>query len=158
MTGRDDYVGPITKSAEAMFARAERRAGTSPGKATGRSPSRPKSAVHQALEKLGLSLTVLRGWEDAGIVAFQRANGRRLLDDDILECLAAVISLRRAGFTIRQIAWISDTLPPSAAAMRQALQMRESQITAARNSTIARVLVAGCASARLLARLERQAP
>ena len=147
MIARGDYAGPITKAAEAMFARAERRARAGSPKATGPSPLRPDSPVHQALDKLGLTLTMLRNWESAGIVEFRRVNGRRLVDDDVLECLAAIISLRRAGFTIRQIGWISDTLPPSAAAMRRALQMRESQIADARKLTIARALVAGRAAA-----------
>jgi DNA-binding transcriptional MerR regulator len=143
MIARSDYVGPITKSAEAMFARAERRAKVGPTEPARQSPSRPKSPIHQALGKLGLTLAMLRSWESAGIIEFRRASGRRLVDDDTLECLAAVIALRRAGFTIRQISWISDTLPPTAAAMRQALQVRQGRAVADRNSSVARALAAG---------------
>jgi DNA-binding transcriptional MerR regulator len=147
MIARSDYVGPITKSAEAMFARAERRAKVGLTETVRQPPSRQKSLIQQALDKLGLTLATLRSWESAGIVEFRRASGRRLVDDDTLECLAAVIALRRAGFTIRQISWISDTLPPSASAMRQALQVRQDHIVAARNSAIARAMVAGRAAA-----------
>ncbi|CAN5473802.1 hypothetical protein BH10PSE3_BH10PSE3_42990 [soil metagenome] len=147
MIARSDYVGPITKSAEAMFARAERRAKVGQTETARQSPARQKSLIQQALDKLGLTLATLRSWESAGIVEFRRASGRRLVDDDTLECLAAVIALRRAGFTIRQISWISDTLPPSAAAMRQALQVRQDHTVAARNSAIARAMVAGRAAA-----------
>lgn len=147
MIARDDYVGPVTKSAQAMFARAERRAKGGLAETARPSASRPKSPIQQALDKLGLTLAMLRNWESVGIVEFRRARGRRLVDDETLECLSAIIALRRAGFTIRQISWISDTLPPSASAMRQALEARQGQALAARNATIARALVAGRAAA-----------
>ena len=146
MIARGDYAGPITKSAEAMFARAE-RAKADPAKGARRSSARPKSPIREAMDRLGLTVTALRNWESAGIIAFRRVNGRRLVDETALECLAAVIALRRAGFSIRQISWISDTLPPTAAAMRKALQVRESQVVAARQASIARAMAAGRAAA-----------
>jgi DNA-binding transcriptional MerR regulator len=147
MIARCDYVGPITKSAEAMFARAERQA-RSKAPRTARQPVRQlKSSSREVLEKLGLTPTMLRNWESAGLVEFKRAGGRRVIDEDSLSCLAAIIALRRAGFTIRQISWISDILPPSASALREALQARLEQTRDTRNASIARAIVAGRAAA-----------
>ncbi|MBO9557101.1 MAG: MerR family transcriptional regulator [Caulobacter sp.] len=143
MIARSDYVGPITKSAEAMFARAERLAISKASKPMRRSARRPKSPTRQALEALGVSPAVLRGWEGAGIVELPRIGGRRVIDQESIDCITVIMALRRAGFTIREISWISDTLPPSAAAMKQALQARLDQVQTARDVSIARVLVAG---------------
>jgi DNA-binding transcriptional MerR regulator len=127
MISRNDYAGPITKSAEAMFARAERRARRNAPRASfGASrAARPASPVEQALGALGLSLATLRHWEEVGVVQFERRGGRRVFDEAALEAVRTVAQLRRAGFSIKQIAWISDTLPPSVAAMRQELQDRQ---------------------------------
>ncbi|WP_165189589.1 MerR family transcriptional regulator [Caulobacter soli] len=147
MIARGDYVGPLTKSAEAMFARAERRALRSAGEATTQAPpvreTRPASVLRDAVDRLGLKITTLRQWEDAGLIAFERRNGRRIVDAAALECLALVATLRRAGFSVREIAWLSDTLPPSAAVMRDALEARQTYLEAARTRTIVGVIAKG---------------
>lgn len=138
MTTRSDYYGPITKSAEAMFARAERSARRSNPQNERQTPhtARPTSPIRQAVHGLGLTMTTLRHWEDAGVVAFERAKGRRVVDDAALERLRTVVQLRLAGFSIREISWISDTLPPTAAAMRRALQGRLNGLGTSRSRTI----------------------
>ena len=145
MIARNHYAGPITKSAEAMFARAERRARRSTAHADNGvvRAARPISPIRQAVEKLGLTMSLVRQWEDAGVIAFERDKGRRVIDEAAVERLAAVIQLRRAGFSIKQIVWISDTLPPPLPAMRRALQARQSHIETARAHSIARAIVSG---------------
>jgi len=141
MIPRNEYVGPLTKSAEAMFARAERsarRAARTANAKTLHSP-RPPSPIRQAVNALGLSMAILRHWEDAGVIGFERRQGRRIVDDAALDCLRNVAALRRAGFAIKEIAWISDILPPPAAALRDALQAHLAQREAARARTIALV-------------------
>lgn len=125
MIARRDYAGPMTKSAEAMFARALRQAKRlAPQSDRAPRDARSLSPIRKALNDLGLAMTTIRHWEDAGIIGFKRANGRRIVDQDAIDCLATVIQLRRAGLTIRQIREISDTLPPPLSAMRLALQTR----------------------------------
>src|SRR5688572_6131648 len=99
MIARHDYAGPVTKSAEAMFARAERSARRAGDKATGQASRdvRPVSPIRLAVEGLGLTMTILRHWEDAGVIAFARSRGRRVVDDAALERLRTVAQLRRAG-------------------------------------------------------------
>jgi DNA-binding transcriptional MerR regulator len=147
MIARSDYVGPITKSAEAMFARAERLAAPKTPKSERQRVRRRKSAAQQALEALGVSAAVLRNWEGAGILELPRIGGRRVVDKASVDCVTAIMALRRAGFTIREIGWISDTLPPSAAAMNQALQARLHRVQTTRDASIARAMVAGRAAA-----------
>ena len=151
MIARHDYAGPVTKSAEAMFARAERSARRAGGKATGQAV-RPVSPIRLAVEGLGLTMTILRHWEDAGVIAFARDRGRRVIDAAALERLATVAQLRRAGFTIKEIAWISDTLPPSVPAMRRALRAREDHRESARARSIARARLSGQVAAQSPAR------
>lgn len=147
MIARSDYVGPITKSAEAMFARAERLAAPKAAKSEHKRARRRKSAAQLALEALGVSAAVLRNWEGAGILELPRIGGRRVVDKASIDCINLIMALRRAGFTIREIGWISDTLPPSATAMSQALQARQKRVQAARDASIARAMVAGRAAA-----------
>lgn len=146
MISRRDYAGPMTKSAQAMFARAERQAKRAGGNSGSEPVVRPPSPLAVALQRLGLTMTMVRHWEEAGIVAFKRVGGRRIIDDDSLERLTTVLQLRRAGFTIRQITWTSDTLPPPASAMRRALEARQSQMEIGRATTIARAIVASRAA------------
>lgn len=154
MIARHDYAGPLTKSAEAMFARAERSARRAGDKATGQASRdvRPVSPIRLAVEGLGLTMTILRHWEDAGVIAFARSRGRRVVDDAALERLRTVAQLRRAGFTIKEIAWISDTLPPSVPAMRRALQARADHVESARARSIARARLSGRVAAPSLGR------
>ncbi|AZS19258.1 MerR family transcriptional regulator [Caulobacter sp. FWC26] len=121
MTARADYVGPITKSAEAMFARAERK--TIARKLT----APPPSALREIITSFGLSPTIIRRWEEAGLVAFERQGGRVVVNDTTREHLATVIELRAAGFSVKEIAWISETLPPTIKQMRDALAARQAQ-------------------------------
>ena len=150
MIARHDYAGPLTKSAEAMFARAERSARRAGGQMS--RDARPASPIRRAVEGLGLTMTILRHWEDAGVIAFARSRGRRVVDDAALERLRTVAQLRRAGFTIKEIAWISDTLPPSVPAMRRALQARTDHIESARACSIARARLSGQVAAQSLER------
>lgn len=151
MISRRDYVGPITKSSEAMFKRAERQASrietqaapkvasraapkatpkkvrpirTFPRVLAPPAPPPPSPSADLALEALGLSMSTLRNWEDAGIIAIERRSGRRIVDEAALEAIQTITLLRRAGFSIKQIAWLSDTLPPSIEAMQRALHDR----------------------------------
>ena len=136
MIARDDYAGPITKSAQAMFDRFERMAQRAARQGAGgplRTP-RPPSPIRQAVHGLGLTITAVRHWEDAGVIAFARVRGRRVVDEAALECLRTVVELRRAGFSVKEIARISDTLPPTAQAMRAALQARQDTNQAARRT------------------------
>lgn len=142
MIAREDYVGPITKAAEAMFVRAERRARGPAAKAD--PPAKRKTAsinspIHQALLDAGLTIATLRHWEDAGVIAFARQAGRRVVDDEAVARLNAVIQLRRAGFTVRQIAWLSPDAPPSLSQMRDALTARMTQVRAGRESNLRRL-------------------
>ena len=130
MITRDKYMGPVTKSAEAMFARADRLAAR---KDFG-DRARPRtvratapSLIRQVLHELGLTITTLRLWEDAGIVGFERQRGQRLADEAGLERLRMVVRLRRKGFSVREIAWISEVLPPTVEAMQAALADRTDQ-------------------------------
>lgn len=119
MIARSDYVGPITKSAEAMFDRAERRArrlSCAPRPKSG-SPRAP-SAIDEAADALGLTEATIRRWEDEGVVAFHRRNGRRVIDHQALTCLRIVADLRRAGLSLREIGWSSLTSPPTEADLR----------------------------------------
>ncbi len=127
MISRSDYVGPLTKSAQAMFDRAERHARRIAARAAPKTarPSRQGSPIEAVINALGLTITVLRHWEDVGLIAFERKNGRRVIDEDGLERLRTVALLRRAGFSIKQIAWLSDTLPPSLETLRRALRDRQ---------------------------------
>lgn len=143
MIARSDYVGPTTKSAEAMFARAERQAISKAPKPMRKRARRPKSSAQQALDALGVSPAVLRAWEGAGIVELPRVGRRRVVDAASADCITAIMALRRAGFTIREISWISDTLPPSAAAMKRALQARLERVETARDASITHALVSG---------------
>lgn len=138
MIARNEYGGPITKSAEAMFARAERKARLADHAVQGQGAlrRRPASAMREACEALGLSLTVVRHWEDAGAVAFTRQAGRRVIDDAAIEQLKAILALRRAGFGVKQIAWLAKDRPPTVAEMRQALDARTRQVLAAREKSI----------------------
>lgn len=133
MIAREDYVGPITKAAEAMFARAERKA----RQRSGQRRAIP-SPIHDTLHALGLTITVLRHWEDAGLIAFERRAGRRVVDDEGLERLRAVIQLRRAGFSVRQIAWLSPDGPPGLTQMREALAARIDHVQTVRETALAR--------------------
>jgi DNA-binding transcriptional MerR regulator len=99
--------------------------------------------IHQAIGELGLTITVLRRWEDARVIVFERRRGRRIVDDAAFERLRILAELRRARFTIREIAWISNTLPPSIPAMRQALQARLDTLEQARTRTIVQVKALG---------------
>lgn len=138
MIARDDYAGPITKSAEAMFARAGRKARLADPAARGHGGMRPRppSPMRLAIEALGLSLAVVRHWEDAGAVAFTRQAGRRVIDDAAIERLKAVLALRRAGFGVKDIVWLAQDRPPTVAEMRQALAARTAQTLAAREKSI----------------------
>ena len=147
MITRNDYAGPVTKSAEAMFARAERRTNpqnTSPTDRTAKAKPRSPSALRQVIEALGLSTTIIRRWEEAGVVAFERRGGRVVVDETTRETLATVVELRRAGFTVKEITWISDAGPPSVPAMRQALQARLTHRDASRARSITDAIAAGC--------------
>ncbi|MEW6392143.1 MAG: MerR family transcriptional regulator [Pseudomonadota bacterium] len=104
-----------------MFARAERRARRARGEAARASPA---SAVTRFLAKLGLSASTLRRWEEAGVVAFERRAGRRLLTDEALERVRLVARMRREGFSVREIAWCSPAVPPSLEHLRAALDAR----------------------------------
>ena len=149
MIARQDYAGPITKSAEAMFARIERSAHRAALRTTDDQPrvARPMSLIRQVVHGLGLTMTVLRHWEDAGVIAFGRERGRRIVDDEAIERLRTVVQLRRAGFSVREITWISDTLPPTTQAMRAALTARQDYLEAARKTSIARAIALGRAAA-----------
>ncbi len=149
MIVRDDYAGPITKSAEAMFARADRRARRSdPNRADVEKPReiRPASPIRCAVQELGLTMATLRHWEDVGVIAFERARGRRVVDEGALEGLRTVAQLRRAGFTIKEIAWLCDTLPPTVPAMRRALTSRLDYVNSSRAASIARAIVSGASA------------
>lgn len=121
MIAREDYVGPITKSAKAMFERAERQARREAGRSQ---TQRSLSPIRQAVHALGLTMTAVRLWEEAGAIVFERRGGQRLIDAAALERLSMVLQLRQAGLTVRQIAQISDNGPPSPDDMRRALQSR----------------------------------
>jgi hypothetical protein len=124
MIPRRDYAGPITKSARAMFARADRRARRFvPAPGLQAAPVRPRTAIRLAVDRLGLTMATLRRWEDAGLVSFERRRGRRVFDEAVIECLAVVAQLRRAGLSIKQIGWTSDTAPPSLRALKRALEV-----------------------------------
>jgi DNA-binding transcriptional MerR regulator len=99
--------------------------------------------IHQAIGALGLTVTILRRWEDARVIVFERRQGRRVVDEAALERLRILAELRRARFTIKEIAWISDTLPPSLAAMRRALQARLDTRENDRTRTIVQVRALG---------------
>lgn len=149
MIDRADYGGPMTKAAEAMFARAERKAKRQdPAYRAERRRTRVNtiSPIREALHGLGLTITTLRQWEDAGIVGFQRQAGQRLVDEAALARLRMVMRLRREGFSVREISWISDVLPPSVEAMQAALDARLDYQRAARDTAIARAKGAGKAA------------
>ena len=113
-----------------------------PGVAPGSKPAET-ICIHQAIGALGLTVTILRRWEDARVIVFERRQGRRIVDEAALERLRILAELRRARFTIREIAWISDTLPPSVPAMRRALQARLDTLEMARTRTIVQVKALG---------------
>ncbi|CAN5237778.1 hypothetical protein BH10PSE4_BH10PSE4_01750 [soil metagenome] len=173
MISRRDYAGPITKSAEAMFERAERQAGRIAAQAALKAALRaaPKAAPKEvrptrtfpralalpappptppsadlALEALGPSMSTLRNWEDAGIIAIERRSGRRVVDEAALEAIQTITLLRRAGFSIKQIAWLSDTLPPSVEAMQRALNDRQDAPELERTRLIYRAKMATCSN------------
>jgi DNA-binding transcriptional MerR regulator len=118
MIRREDYRGPLTKSAQAMFCRLERNTGARAVK------SQPPSPVRRLMNNLGLSMAVLRHWEDVGVIALGRRDGKRVIGLDHLECILLVRQLRRAGFSLRQIAWLCPEGPPSGPVMREALAAR----------------------------------
>jgi hypothetical protein len=127
MIAREDYVGPITKAAEAMFRRAERRAlarAVSQAPTLVRTKPPTDSPIDQVLHEAGLTSAALRHWEAAGVVVFNRRAGRRLVSQEGLARLRSVIALRRAGFTVRQIAQLSPDGPPNLDRMNKALADR----------------------------------
>ena len=129
MITRDQYKGPLTKAAEAMFARAERLARHRDLAHQVRKRSvraRPVSPIRTVLQALGLTAASLRHWEEAGIVEFERRKGQRLIDEAALERLQMVVQLRREGFSVREIAWLAEVLPPDVEAMQAALAGRRS--------------------------------
>ena len=160
MIARDDYAGPITKSAEAMFDRVERLARRTAAKGAPKDvrpahkpappithphlcpPSRPALALTLALDALGLSISTLRNWENAGIVALERRGGRRVFDEAALAALRTITVLRHAGFSIKQIAWLSDTLPPGVETMLRGLRDRQDYLELERTRSIYRAKMA----------------
>ena len=113
-----------------------------PGVASGSKPAETL-CIHRAIGALGLTVTILRRWEDARVIVFERRRGRRIVDEAALERLRILAELRRARFTIKEIAWISDTLPPNVPAMRRALQARLDSLERARTQTIVQVRALG---------------
>lgn len=138
MIARDHYAGPMTKSAQAMFARAERRA-----QGRVQVAERALSPVRAAVNSLGLTLPLLQRWEDAGLIAFERRRGKRLIDEAAMTHLSMVASLRRAGFTIKEIAWLSDTTPPPIEVMRAALSAQLQRREVARARTLVQAILGG---------------
>lgn len=124
MIAREAYVGPITKSAEAMFERAERRARRLRGEsASHRSSARP--SIWAEIRTLGLSRSVVRQWEEAGVVAFDRRKDQRVVDPAAVDRLRAVLQLRKSGWSLKQIAALSQLGAPDANALVKALGNHE---------------------------------
>lgn len=128
MISREAYRGPLTKSALAMFERADRRNGVShvsppllrplpSAKAGRRSPS------NLPLAEIGVSRGRLRQWEDFGLIALRRGpGGRRVIDERVVEHVRAICALRRVGLGLREISWLSPEGPPTLEVLQRELQ------------------------------------
>ncbi|MEH0194222.1 MerR family transcriptional regulator [Caulobacter sp. CCNWLY153] len=126
MISREAYRGPLTKSALAMFERADRRNGVSPATPGGRPSVSAKTGRRapskRALAEIGVSRARLRQWEDFGLIALQRGpGGRRVIDERVVQQVSAICALRRAGFGVREISWLSAEGPPTLEVLQRAL-------------------------------------
>lgn len=66
-------------------------------------------SVGQVAEQFGIATSVLRHWEDVGLVRPSRdAGGRRRYGEDDIARLAAVIRSKDAGMTLDQVAILLD--------------------------------------------------
>jgi DNA-binding transcriptional MerR regulator len=122
MITREDYRGPLTKAAQAMFARADRQRGL----ASAALPARPKrpgrpsaSAAVRALAEVGMTRSRLRQWEDFGVIQLRRGIGRhRIVDARVIENLRLIFALRAKGFTLGEIAALSPEGAPTLETLR----------------------------------------
>lgn len=133
MIPREDYRGPLTKSAQAMFARAERRKGLAgapppPTRRVGGRKKAGRSPAERALAEIGMTRARLRQWEDFGLITLDRAPGRhRVVDAQVIEHLRLICALRRCGLSLREIAWLSPEGPPTADRLRRELALFDPQ-------------------------------
>ena len=71
-------------------------------------------AIGEAAARFGLATSVLRHWEDVGLLTPERdAAGRRLFTDDDLVRIAVILRSKAAGMGLDQIAVLLDEQAPS---------------------------------------------
>lgn len=127
MISRDAYRGPLTKSALAMFERADRRNGVSsilppPFQKPRSVQAARRDAPQRSLIDIGVSRGRLRQWEDYGLISARRSpGGHRIVDARLIEHLRAICALRRLGLGLREIGWLSPEGPPSLELLRRTL-------------------------------------
>ena len=93
--------------------------------------------ITEVARRTGLSLRALRFYEGRGLVApLRTAGGRRIYGPGELARLTAVVALKRAGFSLTQIAGLLGRRPIDlgrlVAAQLEALAAREAEIAEAR--------------------------
>lgn len=133
MIAREDYRGPLTKAAQAMFERADRRRGLDSGVCPApprrlRKGASSRSAAERALAEIGMSRSRLRQWEEFGVIELRRSRGRhRIVDGRLLDHLRLILALRSAGYSLRDIAHLSQDGPPTAETLRRRLAQLEAE-------------------------------
>ncbi|WP_188916225.1 helix-turn-helix domain-containing protein [Caulobacter rhizosphaerae] len=121
-----------------MFERADRRMGLAGGVCA--SPPRrvrrgvlSHSAAERALAEIGLSRARLRQWEEFGVIELRRSPGRhRIVDGRVLDHLRLILALRTAGYSLRDITYLSLDGPPTVEILRR----RVAQVEAERALTL----------------------
>lgn len=121
------YVGPMTKSAQAMMARAERRSQRAAERAkTANRRVTPVTSIRRTVHEFGLTMTILLEWEEAQLIVFQRQRGARVVDAAARERLSMLLRLRRLGLKIADIADACGAVPPTPESLRRMLQEQQS--------------------------------
>lgn len=78
-------------------------------------------SIGDAAARFGIATSVLRHWEDAGLITPLRdAAGRRLFDEPDLVRIAVILRSKGAGMTLDQIAVLLDEQAPSRHRLLQA--------------------------------------
>lgn len=93
-------------------------------KASGTAERRPYGIADVA-ERFGVTLRLIRFYEDKGLITPQRLNTNRYYDDADLERLGRVLSLMRYGFTLAEA---RNLLDRSEAVLRAALEDRRADL------------------------------
>lgn len=90
--------------------------------------------IGAAATELGIEASVLRHWEQVGVLTVRRdANGYRIYDDDALEQARTVLKLRRVGLSLPEVAAaMAPTKSAAQAVVRAKIAALESEVARTR--------------------------